>query len=190
MTGLRASLSSSISISIGVGGARRPRAGLACGPASGSACGFTLVELLVTVTIVAVLASVALPFAELTARRQKEQALHAALRQIRGAIDAYKLAGDQGAIRKRADQSGYPDSLEALVAGVDDARNPARAKIYFLRSLPGDPLFPDAQARPAATWGKRSYASPPEAPQEGADVYDVYSLAPGAGLNGVPYNDW
>ncbi len=166
-----------------------------CGNAAGRAMrragpGFTLVELLVTVTIVAVLASIALPLAELAVRRQKEQDLHAALRQIRSAIDAYKLAGDQGAIRKSADQSGYPDSLDALVGGVDDARSPERAKIYFLRRLPRDPLFPDAQALPAATWGKRSYASPSEAPREGADVYDVYSLAPGAGLNGVPYNDW
>ncbi|PWF40455.1 type II secretion system protein [Massilia glaciei] len=152
--------------------------------------GFMLVELLVTVTIVAVLASIALPLAELAVRRQKEQALHAALRQIRSAIDTYKLAGDQGAIRKRADQSGYPDSLDALEGGVDDARSPERAKMYFLRRLPRDPLYPDAQAPAADTWGKRSYASPPDAPREGTDVYDVYSLAPGAGLNGVPYNEW
>jgi general secretion pathway protein G len=152
--------------------------------------GFTLVELLVTVTIVAVLASVALPFAELAVRRQKEQALHAALRQIRGAIDAYKLAADQGAVPKSADQSGYPASLEVLERGVEDARSPDHVKIYFLRRLPRDPMFADAKASAADTWGKRSYASAPDAPREGTDVYDVYSQAPGAGLNGVAFNDW
>ena len=152
--------------------------------------GFTLVELMVTVAIVALLSGIALPLAELAARRQKEQALHAALREIRSAIDAYKLAVDQGRIRRSADQSGYPESLDALVLGVEDARSPKQEKIYFLRRLPRDPLFPQAEARAADTWGKRSYASPPDAPREGDDVFDVYSLAPGTGLNGVAYKDW
>jgi general secretion pathway protein G len=152
--------------------------------------GFTLVELMVTVAIVALLASIALPVAELAVRRHKEQALHAALREIRAAIDAYKLAVDQGRIRKSVDQSGYPDSLDVLVLGVEDARSAEKKKIYFLRRLPRDPLFPEAEARAADTWGKRSYASPPDAPSEGADVYDVYSMAPGVGLNGVAYRDW
>ena len=152
--------------------------------------GFTLIELMVTVAIVALLAGIGLPLAELTVRRHREQALHAALREIRTALDAYKLAVDQGRIRKSADQSGYPESLDALVLGVEDARSPERKKIYFLRRLPRDPLFPEAEARAADTWGKRSYASPPDAPSEGADVYDVYSLATGLGLNGVAYRDW
>ena len=152
--------------------------------------GFTLIELMVTVAIVAVLASIGLPVAELAVRRQKEQTLHTALRQIRAAIDAYKLAVDQGRIRKSADQSGYPESLDALVLGVEDVRSPTPEKIYFLRRLPRDPLFPQAEAGAADAWGKRSYASPPDAPRDGADVYDVYSLAPGTGLNGVAYKDW
>ncbi|MEJ8834856.1 type II secretion system protein [Ramlibacter sp. AN1133] len=152
--------------------------------------GFTLVELMVTVAIVGLLAGIALPLAELAVRRQKEQALHSALREIRGAIDAYKLAVDQGRIRRSADQSGYPESLDVLVAGVEDARSPGREKIYFLRKLPRDPLSPQADGPAADTWGKRSYASPPDAPREGADVFDVYSLAPGVGLDGVAYKDW
>lgn len=152
--------------------------------------GFTLIELLVTVTIVAVLAGIALPVAELAVRRQREQALQGALREIRIAIDAYKLASDQGRIRKSVDQSGYPESLDALVVGVEDARSARQERIYFLRRLPRDPLAPATEARAADTWGKRSYASPPDAPSEGADVYDIHSLAPGRGLNGVPYRDW
>ena len=155
-----------------------------------SARGFTLIELLVTVTIVAVLAGIALPVAELAVRRQREQALQGALREIRIAIDAYKLAADQGRIRKSAEQSGYPETLDALVVGVEDARSAKQERIYFLRRLPRDPLAPPTEARAADTWGKRSYASPPDAPSEGADVYDVYSQAPGRGLNGVPYRDW
>jgi len=152
--------------------------------------GFTLVEMLVTVAIVGILASIALPFAELTVRRQKEQELRTALRQIRGALDAYKLAADQGTVQKSAEQSGYPESLEVLVRGVENARSPEREKIHFLRRLPRDPLFADAAVSAAQTWGLRSYASPADAPREGADVYDVYSLAPGIGLNGIPYSEW
>ncbi|GAB3772768.1 type II secretion system protein [Ramlibacter monticola] len=155
-----------------------------------AARGFTLIELMVTVAIVALLASVALPVAELAVRRHKEQALYSALREIRAAIDAYKLAVDQGRIRRSAEQSGYPESLDALVTGVEDARSAKQEKIYFLRRLPRDPLFPEADARAADTWGKRSYASPPDAPREGDDVFDVYSLSPGTGLNGVAYRDW
>jgi general secretion pathway protein G len=151
--------------------------------------GFTLVELVVTVAIVGVLASVTVPLAQLAVQRHKEQELRLALRQIREAIDAYKLASDEGRITRRIDESGYPRDLDVLVAGVEDARQPDRRKIYFLRRLPRDPFAEPAQDA-ARTWGRRSYASPPEAPAEGADVYDVYSLAPGAGLNGVPYRSW
>lgn len=151
--------------------------------------GFTLVELVVTVAIVGVLATVTLPLAQLTVQRHKEQDLRLALRQIREAIDAYKRAADEGRIARRADESGYPRTLNALVAGVEDAKQLDRRKIYFLRRLPRDP-FADGGSDAAQTWGKRSYASAPDAPSEGADVYDVYSLAAGAGLNGVPYRIW
>ena len=154
------------------------------------AAGFTLVELVVTVAIVAVLASIGLPLAELAVKRQREQELRVALREIRAAIDAYKLAADQGRIARSAEQSGYPPSLDLLVRGVEDMRSKEREKIYFLRQLPRDPTFPDATVPAASTWGKRSYASPPDAPREGNDVYDIYTLAPGAGLNGVDYRNW
>lgn len=155
-----------------------------------SAAGFTLVELVVTVAIVAVLASIGMPLAELALQRQREQELRSALREVRAALDAYKLAADQGRIARSVEQSGYPASLNLLVQGVEDMRSKTRERIYFLRRLPRDPTFPDAAVPAANTWGKRSYASSPDAPREGDDVYDIYSLSPGAGLNGVDYRYW
>lgn len=152
--------------------------------------GFTLIELMVTVAIIAILATIAFPMAEVASQRSKEQELRHSLRQIRGAIDAYKQAVDEGRITKSMDQSGYPPALADLVEGVKDAKNPEGRKIYFLRSLPRDPMSNDDQATAEETWGKRSYASPPDDPQEGKDVFDVYSLSEGEGLNGIPYREW
>lgn len=151
--------------------------------------GFTLVELIITVAIIGILASVTLPLAQLTVQRHKEQELRRALREIRTAIDAYKRASDDGRITRRIDDSGYPRNLKQLVDGVEDAKRIDRGKIYFLRRMPRDP-FAAATLDPVATWGKRSYASAPESPSEGVDVYDVYSLTPGTGLNGQPYRSW
>lgn len=152
--------------------------------------GFTLIELVVTVAIIGVLAAGAVPLLEIGARRAKESELRSALRQIRGALDAYKAAADAGRIARAADASGYPPKLTVLVDGVRDIKDPEGARIYFLRRLPRDPLFPDAGAPAEASWGQRSYASSPEAPAAGADVFDVYSLAEGSGLDGVPYRAW
>lgn len=152
--------------------------------------GFTLIELAVTVAIVGILATMALPLAETTVRRAKEAELRTALRQIREGLDAYKLASEEGRIRVRADASGYPPRLEDLAGGVEDIRRPDLAKIYFLRRLPRDPFSANPQLPAAETWGRRSYASPPEDPQPGEDVFDVYSLADGIGLNGIPYRQW
>jgi general secretion pathway protein G len=145
--------------------------------------GFTLIELLVTVAILALLASVALPLAELTVQRGKEQELRRALRDIREAIDAYKRAGDDGAIDKPVNKTGYPPSLAALVEGAVDKRDPKAARIYFLRRVPNDPLTHEP-------WALRSYASPPDAPASGDDVFDVHSKSDETGLNGIPYKDW
>jgi general secretion pathway protein G len=152
--------------------------------------GFTLIELIVTVTIVALLASAAVPLAELTVKRVREQELQTALRQIREGIDAYKRAVDEKRIARAANESGYPKSLDQLVNGVIDITSPNKAQIYFLRRIPRDPTFPDTSVPAAATWGKRSYASPPDNPSEGADVFDVYSLSTDTALNGVPYREW
>jgi general secretion pathway protein G len=152
--------------------------------------GFTLIEMLVVVAILSVLASAAFPLAELTIRREREQELRTALRQLRGGLDAYKQAYDEGRILKRTGASGYPRNLEELVAGVDDASSPQKTKIYFLRRLPRDPTFTDSTVLAAQTWGLRSYASTPDDPQPGDDVFDVYSLSPQVGLNGISYREW
>jgi general secretion pathway protein G len=152
--------------------------------------GFTLIELVITVAIIAILSAAALPLAEVTMQRVKEQDLRTALRQMREAIDAYKQAVDEGRIAKRANDTGYPKSLEALADGVEDMTDIRKAKIYFLRRIPRDPLAIDSTLAPSQTWGKRSYKSPPDDPKAGDDVFDVYSLNAGVGLNGIRYRDW
>jgi general secretion pathway protein G len=145
--------------------------------------GFTLIELMITLTILALLASVALPLAEVAVQRNKEKDLRHALREIREAIDAYKHAADDGRIERAADGSGYPPTLAALAEGVPDKRKTDGSKLYFLRRVPADPLGGE-------DWGLRSYASPAAQPQPGKDVYDVYSRSEDTGLNGVPYKQW
>jgi general secretion pathway protein G len=153
--------------------------------------GFTIIELVVTVAIIALLASAVIPSAQLVYQREREAELRAALRTIRTAIDAYKRASDTGSIKKDVEQSGYPPDLQVLVDGVDDARSPKEGvKIYFLRRVPRDPFWPDPQAAAADTWGLRSYASSADDPQPGDDVFDVYSRSTRTGLNGIPYHEW
>jgi general secretion pathway protein G len=154
------------------------------------AAGFTLIELLVTVVIVGLLASVAAPMVELTIQRGKEKDLRENLREIRAALDAYKQAADEGRLGVDRLASGYPPNLQALVEGVVDIRSPVKdRRIYFLRRLPRDP-FAENGVPADASWGKRSYSSPPDMPAEGEDVFDVYSLSPESGLNGIPYRQW
>src|SRR5688572_11303774 len=116
-----------------------------------AARGFTLIEMLVAVAIVALLASIALPLSEVAAQRNKEQELRRSLREVREAIDNYKRAADEGRIARASDASGYPASLAILVDGVSDVRNPAGAKVYFLRRIPRDPFARDPNLDAAQT---------------------------------------
>lgn len=157
--------------------------------------GFTLIELMMTVAIVGILASVALPMAELVVQRNKEQELRSALRDIRGALDAYAYAMEDGHIQGEKGSlknlSAYPATLRVLVDGVQDARDPdGKAKIHFLRRIPRDPFASDPNIPDEETWGLRSYASSADSPEPGEDVFDVYSKSPDVGLNGIPYARW
>ena len=158
--------------------------------------GFSYIEMVFSVAMLALLAAVATPYLEKNIQRKKETELRQNLRQIRTAIDAYKAAADAGKIKRAVGDSGYPPSLESLAEGVDDMTSPNKQKLYFIRRIPADPLFAlnnqaaERAINPADTWGKRCYASDADYPREGADVYDVYSLSSDIAINGVAYRDW
>lgn len=151
--------------------------------------GFTLIELLVVMAILGVLAAAVMPLGEMMLRAQKERELRSALNEIRMALDEYRQAVKDGVI-KGAPASGYPPSLQALVEGVPDTRSlSGDRRHYFLRRIPRDP-FADPTVPADRTWLLRSYASPPEKPAPGADVYDVHSSSDLKGLDGTSYGSW
>lgn len=152
--------------------------------------GFTLVEMLVMLALIALIVAMAAPVYSLIQTRHKEAELSENLRTIRLAIDAYKTAATEHRIAVSPDTSGYPPNLAVLWQGVSDITRADQRKLYFLRSLPRDPFYPDPLTPADQTWAQRAYASPPEAPQPGEDVYDVHSMSPDTGLNGVPYRHW
>ena len=155
--------------------------------------GFTLIEMVVVLAILAVLASAARPLLELAAVRQREAALRDALRQLRNAIDAYAQAVADGQLPRPADapKEGpvYPAALRVLVDGVPTATTPDAPRRHFLRRLPRDP-FADPALPAELSWGQRAQDSPPEMPRAGRDVFDVYSQSPRTALDGTRYRDW
>lgn len=154
-----------------------------------SAGGFSLIELMAAAAILGLLASIAVPFVEMTIKRQKEQALRTALNDIREGIDAYKKAGMEKRFDVPIDGSGYPPTLNDLVTGIKDKQNGNRP-LYFLRRVPRDPFHPDSSVAAIDTWGLRSFSSSAKEPAPGAEVFDVYSKSDKTGLNGVAYREW
>ena len=149
--------------------------------------GYTIIELLVVMTVLGILATAALPLVELSARRNKERELKQSLWEIRHAIDAYKQAYDAGRLPKVAGASGYPPSLQALTEGVPDSA--AAQPLVLLRRIPKDPFAP-ATVSAEQSWGLRSYASTAQQPKPGADVFDVYSQSDQTAMNGSAYRTW
>ena len=151
--------------------------------------GFSLIELVAVLTMLSILAVAAAPLAQLSAQRIKEHELTLSLQQMRGAIDNYRRAVEEGRVAMKSGESGYPRKLEDLAQGMEDQRDPDKKKIYFLRSIPTDP-FAAPGVTGADSWARRSYASPPEDPHEGDDVFDIHSRSEETGLNGIPYRHW
>ena len=146
--------------------------------------GFSIVELVVVCAILTILAGVAMPVVKFTRQRLKEDELRQDLREMRAAIDEYKRYADAGFIPVDFGTDGYPKDLESLVDGVD-VIGQIDMKVKFLRRIPVDPFTGEAQ------WGLHSFQDEPDASSWGGeDVYDVFSLASGTGLNGIPYSKW
>lgn len=150
--------------------------------------GFTLVELLVALALLALLVSAATPMVQMNAKRQKEQELRRVLWQMRDAIDAYKQAVDDGLIKKNQNDDGYPPNLRVLTTGVENSQDPGMKKLFFLRRIPRDPFAEDPEASNEQTWQIRGYDGTQG--EFATDVYDVSSRSTQVGINQQPYNTW
>ncbi len=155
--------------------------------------GFTLIEVLVTLAILAILAAAIMPLAKTAVKREKEIELRRNLRIIREAIDAYKKLADEKKIEVEEDSEGYPPDLETLVKGVEIKEQEGDEKgqktgpkvIKFLRRIPGDPMTDSLD------WGLRSYQDDPDEDVWGGEnVYDIYSRSRATALDGSKYSDW
>jgi general secretion pathway protein G len=134
--------------------------------------------------ILSILAAGILPLSQMTYKRSKELELRQRLRTLRKALDDYKALVDEGLIPKEASASGYPESLEILVTGID-LKGPVPFKKKFLRRIPKDPMTEDGE------WGLRSYFDEPDSDTWGGqDVYDVYTQSEEEALDGTYYRDW
>lgn len=146
--------------------------------------GFTLAEMVIVAAILAILAAATVPLVHTTSKRIKEAELRSALREMRYAIDEFKRYSDAGLLPVDLGSDGYPPDLETLVEGVDVVGQ-VDYKARFLRRIPLDPMTGEHE------WGKRSYQDRPDSTSWGGEnVYDVYSLSAGVGLNGIPYEEW
>jgi general secretion pathway protein G len=147
----------------------------------GSQAGLTLVELIVTVAILAILASAAVPLARFRVKREKERELRYDLWQMRDAIDHYKDAADRHAFIPKLDSQGYPPDLDTLVKGVDAQGK----KLKFLRRIPVDPMTGKAE------WTMRSMQDDANSDSWGGqNLFDVASKSQGTALDGTKYSDW
>lgn len=152
--------------------------------------GFTLIEMMITLTLLSILVAASTPLVRHYHQLRQEEELRESLRAIRSAIDHYLQASIEGRIEKKIDESGYPPNLKALSEGVADAKNPNGKMIYFLRRIPRDPLCDCANRADEETWRLRSSTQERGDFSGGKDIYDISSSASGSGLNGIPYAQW
>lgn len=146
--------------------------------------GYTLVELVVVCAVLVVLAGAVFPVAKYTRLRLKEMELRAALREMRSSIDEFKRYTDAGLLPVDFGSDGYPSELEVLIEPIDVVGQVDK-QIRFLRRIPVDPMTGETE------WGLRSTSDEPDSTSWGGEnVFDVYSLAEGVGLDGVPYSEW
>lgn len=146
--------------------------------------GFTLIELIATIAILAILVGVSLPLARNTIKREREVELRQALREIRTAIDKFHEESDKGTIEKPPDTEGYPQTLDQLVDGVQMIGQAGKT-IKFLRKIPIDPMTNSTD------WGLRSYQDEPTAQSWGGqNVFDIYTKSDGVAFDGTRYRDW
>lgn len=144
--------------------------------------GFTLLELIVAATILAILTTMALPLARVTIQREKEKRLRRALWEMRDAIDRYKDSADRGSFQIKVDTFGYPPDLDTLLKGVEAQGGKVTR---YLRSIPMDPMTNSKD------WGLRSVQDDPDSDSWGGQsVFDVYTKSEGTGLDGTKYKDW
>ena len=150
--------------------------------------GYSFIELLVVIGILFVLASAAMPLAQVASQRQRETELRRSLREMRTAIDKFKDAVDAGRIAQSElspGSEGYPPDLETLVEGVPIQNDQSGAKLKFLRKIPTDPVTNSRE------WGLRAYQDKPDATTWGrGNVFDIYSKSSATALDGTKYKDW
>ena len=152
------------------------------GPDTKPERGFSLLELIVASTILAILTLMAVPLARVTVQREKEKQLRQALWDMRDAIDRYKLDADRGAFQTKVDSQNYPPDLDTLVKGIEAQGG---KKIRYLRSIPMDPMTKSKE------WGMRSMQDDPDSDSWGGqNVFDVYTKSQGMGLDDTKYKDW
>jgi len=143
--------------------------------------GFTLIELIVAITILLILTGMAVPLARVSIKRERERDLRRDLWMMRDAIDRYKDAADRGAFQTKVGSEGYPPDLDTLVNGVDVGGK----KLKFLRRIPIDPMTGNTD------WGLRSMQDDPDSDSwDGNNVFDVYTKSEGTALDGTKYKDW
>lgn len=157
-----------------------------------SANGFSLIELLVTLMILSILATAALPFVETTVIRSKELELRSSLREVRTAIDNMHddwVAGKISKTNTNVSEDGYPRTLQILVEGIESSDAKGKKRRY-LRRIPRDP-FAEQDKSSQDDWKIRGYQDDVDSTVwKRGDVYDVSSLSDRTALDGTRYKDW